>query len=121
MPSSRANAEGHIDSEYINVRLSDHFVCKHVKRVSCGLCTQLSTQSINPTMRRSGHQGGPPFLGYSTVISILTTMTCLEASISIFGDGSTMTIGAILDSDAPTIVNEVVVEQGYVETNKKLN
>ena len=34
---------------------------------------------------------------------------------------STLTIGAILDSDAPTTANEVVVEQGYVETNKKLN
>ena len=34
---------------------------------------------------------------------------------------STLTIGAISDWDAPTTVNDVVVEQGYVETYKKLN
>ena len=50
-----------------------------------------------------------------------TTTSRLKASMSVFGDGSTLTIGAILDSDAPKTVSEVVVEQGYVETYKKLN
>ena len=30
------------------------------------------SQSINPTIRESGHRGGPPSLGYSTVIFVLT-------------------------------------------------
>ena len=37
-------------------------------------------------------------------------------SVSISGDGSTLAIGATKDSDAATTVNEVVVDQGYVET-----
>ena len=49
------------------------------------------------------------------------TTSRLKASMSIFGDGSTLTIGAILDSDTPTTVNEIAVEQRDVETNKKLN
>ena len=37
------------------------------------------------------------------------------------GDATITTVAMTKHSDAPTIVNEVVVEQGYVETNKKLN
>ena len=38
------------------------------------------------------------------------------ASVSISGDGSTLAIDAIQYLDAATTVNEIVVEQGYVET-----
>ena len=50
-----------------------------------------------------------------------TTTSRLKASMSIFGDGSTRTIGGGLDSDASTMVSEVVVEQGYVEVQKTLD
>ena len=43
------------------------------------------------------------------------------ASVSISGDGSPLAMGAMKGSDAETIVNEVVVEEGYVETQKKLS
>ena len=39
----------------------------------------------------------------------------------ILGDATITTVAMTKESDAPTTVNEVVVEQGYVETNKKLN
>ena len=29
MPSRQTNAEGYIDSKYVDVCLTDHFVCKH--------------------------------------------------------------------------------------------
>ena len=31
MPSRRANVEGYIDAKYVDVCLTDHFVCKHTK------------------------------------------------------------------------------------------
>ena len=54
----------HIDA--VNILLTN------CQKVVCTVCTVHSFNSINPTMRRSSHQGVPPFLGYSTVISILT-------------------------------------------------
>ena len=39
----------------------------------------------------------------------------------ILGDATITTVAMTKESDAPTTVNEVVVEQGYVETYKKLN
>ena len=40
------------------------------------------SQSINPTMRESDHRGGPPSLGYSTVIFVLT-----HSELFLFGNG----------------------------------
>ena len=49
------------------------------QKAMCTVCTVLSTQSINPTIRESDHRGGPPSLGFSTVIFVLTVVvgSCL--------------------------------------------
>ena len=48
------------------------------QKVVCTVCTVLSIQPINPTKKRSDHQGGPPSNGYPTVISVMIWAIELE-------------------------------------------